>query len=258
MFQPSVSNPPASAHLPPYADNFLGDSLDLVTPITAGDDNSRAHGLDGPDGLDGLARRWRRERRRRKVGRAYDMALEISQSLRNVSPLRGVLDVGCGNGYIAHHLSAMLGAKVMGIDLASTAQAPIEYRPFDGTRFPVETQSLDAVLFCYVLHHAQDLAALLSEVRRVLRRGGQVVVYEDIPLNWWDMFMCGIHNRTWEGRTGPCTFQNEDGWRKVFESEGFEMVTTRPLSRWRNLAHPVSRRFFLMRLNEPNVNERQQ
>jgi len=51
--------------------------------------------------LHGAQRRWRRERRRRKVGRAYDMALEIARCLPRQSR---VLDVGCGNGFIAHHL----------------------------------------------------------------------------------------------------------------------------------------------------------
>jgi ubiquinone/menaquinone biosynthesis C-methylase UbiE len=137
----------------------------------------------------------------------------------------------------------------MGIDLEETTEAPIDYRPFDGTRFPVETQSLDAVLFCYVLHHAQDLGTLLSEVRRVLRADGQVVVYEDDPESWWDRIVCSIHNLKWRGRTGPCTFKTEAGWRQLFESAGFEVGKTRSLSRWRNLAHPVSRRFFVMALN---------
>jgi cyclopropane fatty-acyl-phospholipid synthase-like methyltransferase len=34
--------------------------------------------------------------RRRKVGRAYDMALEIARILK---PGSAVLDVGCGNGF---------------------------------------------------------------------------------------------------------------------------------------------------------------
>ncbi|MBC8029541.1 MAG: methyltransferase domain-containing protein [Pyrinomonadaceae bacterium] len=186
------------------------------------------------------------------------MALEIARALPHAFPAARVLDVGCGSGYIAHHLSAMLGTRVMGIDLDDTTEAPIDYRSFDGTRFPVETQSLDAVLFCYVLHHAQDLGTLLSEVRRVLRADGRVVVYEDNPGTWWDRIVCSVHNLQWRGRTGPCTFKTEAGWRRLFESAGFDVARTRSLSRWRNLAHPVSRRFFVMELDSASGNEPEQ
>src|SRR4029079_18849478 len=101
----------------------------------------------------------------RRVGRAFDMALEIARVLPANSRL---LDVGCGNGYIAHHLSALLGTKAIGIDLASTTEAAIEYRQFDGQSFPVADNSVDAVLHCYVLHHAQKVDTVLTELRRVL------------------------------------------------------------------------------------------
>jgi ubiquinone/menaquinone biosynthesis C-methylase UbiE len=195
----------------------------------------------------------RRERRRRKVGRAYDMALEIARVIPRKSQ---VLDVGCGNGFIAHHLSAMLGTDVIGIDVAETAEAPIGYHRFDGLHFPVRDQSFDAVLFCYVLHHTQDFSALMTEVRRVLRQGGLVVVYEDIPEKWWDRVVCAIHNRKWRNRTGPCTFQLEQQWRHLFCAAGFEIITERELSRWRNLTHPITRRFYVLKLNRARDNNK--
>jgi SAM-dependent methyltransferase len=192
----------------------------------------------------GTRRRWRRERRRRKVGRAYDMALEIARVIPRGSE---VLDVGCGNGFIAHHLSAMLGTKVLGIDLANSAEAPIDYRRFDGARFPLADSSVDAVLLCYVLHHARDVSALLSEAQRVLRKNGIAVIYEDIPQNCWDRFMCSFHNRRWRARTGPCTFRDKIEWRSVFCQLGFEITRERQLSRWRNLTHAVSRMLYLLK-----------
>ena len=193
--------------------------------------------------ISGLKRRWTRERRRRKVGRAYDMALEIARVIPRGAK---VLDVGCGSGFIAHHLSAMLGAGVIGTDLGSRAEASIDYQRYDGRQFPVPDDSFDAVTLCYVLHHAQDVKLMLNEIRRVLREGGLAVIYEDIPRTWWDKGVCWIHNRQWRGRTGPCTFRLESEWRKLFEASGFEIVSERPLSRWRNLTHPVRRRFYVL------------
>jgi len=198
----------------------------------------------------GLKRRWARERRRRKVGRAYDMALEIAR----VIPCGAeVLDVGCGNGFIAHHLSAMLGTSVVGIDVATSTEAAIEYRRFDGIHFPLEDDSVDAVLLCYVLHHAQDTGAVLNEVRRVLRNGGLAIIYEDIPASWWDKGVCWIHNRQWKDRTGPCAFRNESEWRALLVSLDFEIVSERRLSRWRNFTHPVCRRSLALKLNRPGT-----
>ena len=183
-------------------------------------------------------------RRRRKVGRAYDMALEVARVL---PPWADVLDVGCGNGFIAHHLSSLIGKPVVGIDVGDSTAAQIKYLSYDGRHFPVRDQSFDAVLLCYVLHHAQEPHLVLNEVSRVLRDGGLAIIYEDIPSLWWDRLVCWTHDRQWRGRTGPCKFQHELDWRKTFNLAGFEIVTERSLSRARNLAHPVARRFFVLR-----------
>jgi len=233
MFQPSLSISDTSANYSAESSGSIGKrqrrSLEATTSL-----------------LDAIQRRWRRERRRRKVGRAYDMALEIARVLPDKSR---VLDVGCGSGFIAHHLSAMLSAKAIGIDLDARAEADIDYRQFDGKHFPVADRSVDAVLLCYVLHHAQDLRILMNELHRVLSFGGQVVIYEDIPSAWWDRLVCWTHNLKWRKRTGPCTFRNESEWRTVFKSAGFDIFTERPLSRCRNLSHPVRRRFYVLKQN---------
>jgi SAM-dependent methyltransferase len=230
--------------------------LEQSTPYSAGNLSPRRR-FSGVDSLAellyGVKRRWQRERRRRKVGRAYDMALEVARVVPRGSR---VLDVGCGKGFIAHHLSAMLGTSVMGIDLDERVPAPIDYRRFDGTHFPVEDKSFDGALFCYVLHHAQDLGAILDELRRVLRPGGTIVIYEDLPELWWDRFICWIHNLQWRRRTGPCTFRTASEWQATFCAAGLEIVSERTLRRMRNLAHPVCRRFYLLRLKSAQCSGR--
>ncbi|HKO35276.1 MAG TPA: class I SAM-dependent methyltransferase [Pyrinomonadaceae bacterium] len=189
----------------------------------------------------GVKRRWLRERRRRKVGRAYDMALEIARVVPRGSE---VLDVGCGNGYIAHHLSAMLGTTVTGIDVADSTEAPIDYRQYDGREFPAPDSSFDAVALAYVLHHAQDVHSMLEEMKRVLRPGGIVIIYEDIPATAWDRFICWTHDLKWRKRTGACTFRHEAEWQELFARIGLEVIKQRRLSRARNLTHPVARQIY--------------
>ena len=102
MFQPSLS---ISQPAPPYAGESISPRDRTCLGVPARNSNVL---------LDGIQRRWRRERRRRKVGRAYDMALEIA---RVVPANSRVLDVGCGTGCLAI-LLAESGRTVMGADPA--------------------------------------------------------------------------------------------------------------------------------------------
>ena len=192
----------------------------------------------------GFKSRWRRQ----VIGRAYETAREVAEV---IPPEGRVLDVGCGHGFVAYHLTAMRRANVVGLDLASRVDAPINYMSYDGTRIPASDGSFDTVLLCYVLHHTQDISVVLNEVSRVVRKDGVVIVYEDIPQTWWDRIPLWAHNRKWEKRTGPCTFRSEPEWRSVFAAYGFEIVEENPLSRWGFLFHPVAHMQYVLRYRGP-------
>jgi ubiquinone/menaquinone biosynthesis C-methylase UbiE len=172
------------------------------------------------------------------------MAREIAPLLTSTT---NILDVACGNGYIAHHLKALLNCSIIGIDVLQASASGIRYLPYDGRYFPIKDESIDAILLCYVLHHAQELDLVISEMRRVLRVGGTVVVYEDTPRLKWDRALCWLHNLQWRSRTGNCSFHREHEWQRIFTVAGFAVVQQRTLSRWRNFGHPVSRTFFVLK-----------
>jgi len=179
-----------------------------------------------------------RVRRGRRLAQGYAMAEEIAPWVRGAHHLA---DVGCGDGTIAYHLSALVGCEVQGFDVGPATVAPIPYEAFDGVHLPAESQQFDALLLCYVLHHAQDASALLAEVARVLEPGGRVVVYEDVPATWFDRVCCWRHERRWLQRTGPCTFEMPRDWERTFEAYGLKVLARRALSRWRDPTHPVER-----------------
>ncbi len=188
----------------------------------------------------------RRQRRRRRVGIAYDTAVEVAGLIPRNTRL---LDVGCGEGFVAHHLTALLGTNVIGVDLAKTTDAQIEYLSYDGTRIPVTDHSFDGVLLSYVLHHVQDIHIVLSEVRRVVRNGGLVVVYEDIPKDWRDRFPCWAHDMKWRRRVGPCTFRRPPEWEELFNSYGLEIQSEHQISRWRDIFHPIGHTLYVLKAN---------
>lgn len=197
----------------------------------------------------------RREQRRRKVGTAYDTAIEVARVLPRNTRL---LDIGCGEGFVAHHLTALLGKTVIGVDLADQTTALIEYISYDGTRIPVNDGTFDGVLLSYVLHHVQDIDTVMNEVRRVLREDGLIVIYEDVPQAWWDRLPCWTHDRVWRNRTGPCTFRRDPEWLDLFTNYGLEIVDVHHISRWRNIVHPINHRLYVLKLKgvttQPDAN----
>jgi 2-polyprenyl-3-methyl-5-hydroxy-6-metoxy-1,4-benzoquinol methylase len=94
-----------------------------------------------------------------------------------------VLDVGCGDGRFAASLTG-IGASVVGIDVAEEAlrrareldpQLDLRLVPTDG-QWELSDASFDVVWAGEVIEHVADTAAWLSEIRRVLRPGGRLLL----------------------------------------------------------------------------------
>ncbi|WP_018294661.1 class I SAM-dependent methyltransferase [Mariprofundus ferrooxydans] len=102
-----------------------------------------------------------------------------------------ILDVGCGHGYI-HPYLGQFGYEITGVEFAvdvlevARKENPgIEYIGYNGSKLPFEDHSFDVTLAICVMHHVppEQWLAFLAEMRRVLRPGGVVVIFEHNPLN---------------------------------------------------------------------------
>ena len=101
---------------------------------------------------------------------------------------RVLLDFGCGVGRYSSRLAA-LGPTVVGVDqsqamvsLARDAEPMVRFEVLgDGGRIPLKSKSVDVLWTCTVLQHIPDaeLADRLREIRRVLRPGALVVLFEN-------------------------------------------------------------------------------
>ena len=98
-----------------------------------------------------------------------------------------VLEVGCGGGQLTAHIAPSLGAdgKYVGLDAseeqldaARTAFADVAVAEFvhgDATDLPFDDGSFDRIVAINTLEYISDTAAVLAEVRRVLKPGGKLV-----------------------------------------------------------------------------------
>lgn len=101
-----------------------------------------------------------------------------------------VLDAGCGSGPLAAALHAK-GANVSGFDLSPAMVTLARERMGEdadqrvadlGERLPYDDATFDIVVCSLALHYLKDWAAPLTEMRRLLRPGGRLVVSVPHPL----------------------------------------------------------------------------
>jgi ubiquinone/menaquinone biosynthesis C-methylase UbiE len=125
---------------------------------------------------------------RRSEPRVTDALAAGLRELRAAS----VLDVGAGTGNYAAELKR-LGFNTILLDLsaemlsAAVAKLGAIAIRADAHRLPFRPGSFDAAVAVNVLHHLEDLAAALIELRRVVRRGAalQAVVRENLQSLWY-------------------------------------------------------------------------
>jgi len=115
--------------------------------------------------------RWYRRRMLRRAGLSCGMAM---------------LDVGSGTGlcaWLGQHLVGP-GGRVVALD---PSPGMLEQARMRGVRervvgfaesLPFDDGSFDVVTMSYMLRHVQDLATAFAEVRRVLRPGGRLLIFE--------------------------------------------------------------------------------
>jgi 2-polyprenyl-3-methyl-5-hydroxy-6-metoxy-1,4-benzoquinol methylase len=102
---------------------------------------------------------------------------------------RRVLDAGCGIGYGAAILARAGAAAVTGTDIAEqvvevargTAPEGVSFAIGDVRDLPFDDDSFDLVVCFEVIEHVEEQDRCLDELRRVLDRGGVLVVSSPNP-----------------------------------------------------------------------------
>ena len=133
--------------------------------------------------------RFARYLERREERRPDPVARELRP--RVLAGLRGhVLELGCGDGRAFElyrpDLERVLAvepdpiARGIAAGRARDAAVPIEVVDGDATALPAEDATFDAAVLVWVLCSVPDPAAALRELRRVLKRGGELRFYEHV------------------------------------------------------------------------------
>jgi len=119
-----------------------------------------------------------------------------------------VLDVATGNGGFIHFLLEGMRdyEEILGIDTKEGIESvfaeqfagkPIHYQQMDAAQMEFEDASFDTVCISNSLHHMPDVSRTLSEMLRVLKRGGTFIVSEMYRDNQTETQMTHVHLHHW-------------------------------------------------------------
>jgi len=170
----------------------------------------------------------------------------------NVTAGAQVLDVGCGEGVFAGELAA-LGAEVTGIDVAEEPLRRARARDpalrlallDDDGAWPLPDSAFDVVWAGEVLEHVADTARWLSELRRVLRSGGTLLLSTPAT-GRTALLAAALSRRAYAARFDPrgedLRFYSRATLSRLLCDFGFERVRVRPAG-----GPPWARRVLLAR-----------
>jgi SAM-dependent methyltransferase len=175
-----------------------------------------------------------------------------------------VLDVGCGEGYMARELARRGAVHVHGIDKAADLVAAaraiempaLSFDEGDAADLPVGSGSFDLVLANHVLNDLRDITGPINEFARVLRPGGRFIALMLHPC-----FYGYRAERTEIRRTLPVEeYFGQRAIEQPFEVDGItspaKTVTwVRPLEAYTEAL--TSSGLYITRLTEPHPSEEQ-
>lgn len=147
-----------------------------------------------------------------------------------------LLIVGLGPGHDLHHLPDAV-TEVVAIEPSQSMRAaahkrvaefaeagrPIEVVDAVAEHLPLADDSVDSILFVYVLCTVDDPAAALAEARRVLRPGGTVGMLEHVrgEPGTWSRRSQRLVSWWWPVLGGGCHCDRDT--RSVFAAAGFDL-----------------------------------
>jgi arsenite methyltransferase len=138
----------------------------------------------------------------------------LAREALGAAPGERILDVGCGPGFFCAELAEEVGPSgfVLGVDASAAmlglaarrcaGHANVELRQGDAGSLPAQDGDFDAALCVQVLEYVPDATASLAEIRRALRPGGRVVVWDvdwaTISINAEDQALTERVMRAWD------------------------------------------------------------
>lgn len=159
-----------------------------------------------------------------------------------------VLDIGCGNGYLAKIIAETREAEVICVDVDDFNQTDLPTILFDGARLPFADKEFDLVILSFVLHHSELPEELLKEASRVCK--GKIVIYEDEAVIGAQKIMARAHEKIYNflaGQRGKVTYHSPEGWKEIFDHHHLAVLAEKREWVIGSLIAPLKRDIFILK-----------
>lgn len=182
------------------------------------------------------------------------LAARYEWILRLAGDVRGkrVLDLGCGDGVLSYLLAAK-GADVIGADSSEDGLAhanketakryvsgSCKFISASAYEVPLPDESFDVVVSCEVIEHLPEPEKMLTEARRLLKKGGKLILTTPYRITEFPQDEHHIREYFPQELRSFVSHQFADVeiklthhllWRSVF-TYAFRNVGNRPLGKW--------------------------
>ncbi|MFQ7842628.1 MAG: class I SAM-dependent methyltransferase [Thomasclavelia spiroformis] len=172
-------------------------------------------------------------------GDFYNKQTQDEQHLKNILdflPINAdmkILDLGTGSGYLSFPIAKKYSnISVIGLDIVEKALEVNRFRAkeeqirnisfitYNDIEFPFSDSEFDMVISRYALHHFPDIQKSISEVSRVLKRGGFLFVSDPTPnANDTSRFVDGYMQLK---KDGHIKFYTKEEWLQICGKYGLQ------------------------------------
>ena len=149
-------------------------------------------------------------------------ALNLIHNHRKTGKL---LEIGCAYGYFTKYFSEN-GFKAIGIDISSYA-IKIAKSKFPGLKFSIgdiqkrtkfKNGEFDVIVALEVLEHCKKLKKVLKEIKRILKKGGILLI--SVPAT-------DLQNPTFDKDNTHIWYLSLKEWKRILEKAGFKILKTK-------------------------------
>jgi ubiquinone/menaquinone biosynthesis C-methylase UbiE len=148
-----------------------------------------------------------------------------------------MLDFGCGNMFTSVELLKLKpNLTITGIDvirdqnLTDTilSDKRLAFKQVTEKRLPFDDNTFDVALVLAMLHHTDDPEYYLSELKRIIKPGGIILIIEEMYIHQLDrLYICTedwLLNKMKTGVPVPLNFRSNKHYKEQFAKQGLKVL----------------------------------